>query len=451
MGKMFGTDGVRGKANVVLTPQIAYELGNKGAYVLNQIHRQGQKKEKILVGRDTRISGTMLESALAAGICASGVDVVLLGVIPTAAVAYLTKKMGAVAGVVISASHNPACDNGIKFFGGNGYKLPDEVEHEIETLILEKREIPQAKGKEVGVITVEQDGGAIYCQHLLEHIHPDLTGMKLVIDGANGAASFLAPEVFAALGAEVVSTHCQPDGWNINLNCGSTHPEQLMERVKQEGADVGLAFDGDADRLLVVDENGRLLSGDEIMVICANDLKQHQQLAENKLVVTVMSNLGLKVAMEAAGVEVLQTKVGDRYVLEEMLKSGAIIGGEQSGHIIFSRVNTTGDGLTTALYFLQVLQESGQKVSQLAQQMTVLPQVMKNVPVQTKDGWDEKANVQAAMAAATQQLAERGRILVRPSGTESLLRVMAEGPDLAELQQVVDAIAREIDLAQNQG
>ncbi len=440
MGKLFGTDGVRGKANVDLTPMLAYELGLKGAYVLRNIHGDGGRA-KIVVGRDTRISGEMLESALAAGICAAGVDVVSFGVIPTAGVAFLAKQMGAVAGVVISASHNPAYDNGIKFFGGNGYKLPDEVENQIEDLILNSKEIPLATDREIGTITYDLDAPHRYAQYLVENIDSDLAGMKVVLDCANGASSYIAPRVFEAMGADVVATHNRPDGWNINDGCGSTHTESLQEAVAANGAAVGLAFDGDADRLLVVDEKGNMVSGDQIMVICAKYMKEHGMLKNNKLVVTVMSNLGLKLAMEDLGVEVLQTKVGDRYVIEKMRESGGIIGGEQSGHIIFSEINTTGDGLTTALFLMQILEKTGKSVSELAKAMTALPQLLQNVRVKSKAGWAENAAIQEVMAKAEAELQGKGRILVRPSGTEPLLRVMAEGPDYDVLEKVVKEIA----------
>lgn len=440
MGKMFGTDGVRGKANLDLTPMLAYELGNKGAYVLKRIHGDGSRA-KIVVGRDTRISGDMLEAALAAGICAAGVDVVSFGVIPTAAVALLAKQMGAVAGVVISASHNPAGDNGIKFFGGNGYKLPDDVENQIEDLILNHKEVPLAVDREIGTITYDLEAPRRYAKYLAEHIDSDLAGMKVVLDCANGASSYIAAGVFGAMGAEVIAIHNTPDGWNINDNCGSTHIESLQQAVREHKAAVGLAFDGDADRLLVVDENGEQVSGDQIMVICAKYMKEHGTLKNNKLVVTVMSNLGLKIAMEKLGVEVLQTKVGDRYVIEKMRESGGIIGGEQSGHIIFSEINTTGDGIATALVLMQILEQTGQSVSELAKTMTVLPQLMNNVKVKTKAGWEDNQIIQAAIARGEKELAGQGRILVRPSGTEPLLRVMAEGPDHAVLEKVVADIS----------
>lgn len=441
MGKLFGTDGVRGLVGTKITPELAFQLGFKGAYVLRKRHGNENSKSKIFIGRDTRISGSMLESALAAGICAAGVDVVSLGVIPTAAVAYMAKNYGGDAGVVISASHNPAEDNGIKFFGGNGYKLPDQVENEIEDLILNNVEIDYATGKDVGVVTYEHKGNDLYGKYLIDAIGGDLKGLKIVIDGANGAASKIAPKVFEELGAELVVISCEPDGWNINDNCGSTHTENLQAAVKAHGANVGIAFDGDADRLQVVDENGELVDGDVIMVICAKALKAQNKLATNTLVVTVMSNMGLRIAMENAGIEVLTTQVGDRYVLEKMLETGANIGGEQSGHIIFGDINTTGDGLTSALYFLQVLKNSQSTVSDLATAMKILPQILVNVRVASKDGWDVNDKITAAIKNGDEILKNRGRILVRPSGTEPLLRVMAEGDDIDELHKIVNDIA----------
>ncbi len=439
MGNLFGTDGVRGVANIELTPELAFQLGFKGAYVLNKKNQGGNK---ILVGRDTRISGTMLESAIAAGICAAGLETVLLGVIPTPGVAYLTKKEDAVAGIVISASHNPAEDNGIKFFGSNGYKLPDAVEDEIEELILKQGEINRVTGRNVGIVSRMPNAAEIYAEYLVEQIGSDLSGLKIVVDGANGAASLIAPGIFKKLGADVISINCAPNGLNINADCGSTHTESLSRAVVYHKADIGLAFDGDADRLMAVDEKGVLLDGDKTMVICANHLKKNGELFENKLVVTIMSNMGLKIAMEKAGIQVLNTKVGDRYVLEKMLETGAVLGGEQSGHIIFSNINTTGDGLVTALYLLTVLQKEGVVLSDLAAQMQHLPQVMKNVRVKTKVDWDSNAQIMEAIHAGADKLGEEGRILVRPSGTEPLLRVMAEGPNEEELHEIVEGISR---------
>jgi len=444
MSRLFGTDGVRGKANVDITPELAFSLGACGAQVLKELHG-AEGKAKIVLGRDTRISGTMLESALTAGVTSAGCDVISLGVIPTAAVAWLTRKLGAVAGIVISASHNPAGDNGIKFFGGTGFKLPDSVEDQIEELITGKAEMMRPVDQQIGQLVRYEQGAQEYADYLAETLKTDLSGMKIVIDCANGAASFIAPGIFKALGAEVVVIAAEPDGWNINDKCGSTHPEALMQAVKDNKADIGLAFDGDADRLQVVDENGELLNGDQIMAVCAAYMKEQGVLKNDRLVVTVMSNLGLLQAMKAKGVEVLQSQVGDRYVIEKMVEKDAVLGGEQSGHIIFSEINTTGDGITSALYLLRVLKDTGKSISELGKVMTILPQLMKNVRVKSKDGWAENAAIKSAIADGEAKLAGVGRILVRPSGTEPLLRVMAEGPDNAVLEPIVTDISAVIE------
>jgi len=436
MGKLFGTDGVRGIANVELTPKLAFQLGRAGALVLAG-HCSG--KGQVLVGRDTRISGTMLESALAAGICSVGYDVVLAGVLPTPAIAYLVGSSPEMtAGVVISASHNPMAYNGIKFFGGNGYKLPDALEEEIEKLILEDPEFPSVQGGEIGVISHCENCALAYARYLKENLGSDLSNLKIVVDCANGAASAIAPQVFADLGATVIAIHDQPNGTNINDKCGSTHLESLCAWVEAEKADIGLAFDGDADRLLAVDEKCNPVDGDQIIGLCALALAQKGQLKNNEVVVTVMSNMGLHLAMNNAGIEVVEAQVGDRYVLEKMLETGAVLGGEQSGHIIFSETNTTGDGLATALHLLRILKESGKPLSQLT--ICRLPQYLKNVPVKNK-AWQDNISVATAVAKAKEQLLERGRVLVRPSGTEPLLRVMAEGSDQDELEILVSEIS----------
>lgn len=437
MGVLFGTDGVRGLANRDLTPELAFKLGRAGAYCLARDHR----RPKIIIGKDTRLSGDMLESALAAGICSVGADVVRLGVIPTPGVAYLTRHLGAQAGVVISASHNPMEDNGIKFFGSNGYKLPDALEEEIESIILSKRELPSPVGPEVGKVEDYPQAGEIYGAYLKKSLGSDLSPLKIVVDCAHGAAFSLAPAVLQDLGAEVIPLFHTPTGTNINQECGSTHPEKLMEAVKSYGADMGIAHDGDADRMLAVDEQGHLVDGDRIMVICALDLLRRGKLKGNQIVVTVMSNLGLHLALKKAGIKILETKVGDRYVLEKMLETGAALGGEQSGHIIFSEYNTTGDGIATALQLLKVMAETGKPLSELAAQMVRLPQVLVNVRVKDKTGWDANPALKSAMDQAEKSLAGQGRILVRPSGTEPLIRVMGEGPDEKELKALVQHIA----------
>lgn len=441
MGKLFGTDGVRGVANQELTPDLAFKLGRAGAYVLAKEHQ----RPKILIGKDTRLSGDMLEHALAAGICSVGADVTILGVIPTPGVAYLTRALGAQAGVVISASHNPMEDNGIKFFGSNGYKLPDILEEEIEEMIIEGKKLPSPVGKDVGRVEYLNDAVKRYTLYLTESLGSDLSGLKIVVDCANGAASLAAPEVLTGLGAEVIPVFNHPDGININAGCGSTHPKELMELVKQHGADLGIAHDGDADRTLLVDENGTLVDGDKIMVFCSKHLKDKNLLKGNKMVVTVMSNLGLRLALKKSGIEVLETKVGDRYVLEKMLESGAVLGGEQSGHIIFSEYNTTGDGIATALQVLKVMAETGQPLSQLAAQMTRLPQVLINVRVKDKTGWETNPAIKEAITRVEGILKDTGRVLVRPSGTEPLIRVMAEGPDETLLRELVQEIVRVVE------
>ncbi|SMB89563.1 phosphoglucosamine mutase [Desulfonispora thiosulfatigenes DSM 11270] len=433
MSKIFGTDGVRGCANVDLTPQLAYELGRAAAFVL----KNKTDKKTITIGKDTRRSGDMLEAALISGICSVGIDVYKLGVMPTPAIAYLTRKLDAMSGVVISASHNPAEDNGIKFFSHEGFKLPDEVESEIEALIASGLEgIPNPKGSEVGIVNYIHDGEKQYLNFLKTEIPVDLTGLKIVVDCANGAASNITPRLLESLGAEVISLYSSPDGMNINANCGSTYPENLQEAVLKHGADIGIAHDGDADRMLAVDEKGNLVDGDQILVICALDMKKEGKLKGNKIVVTVMSNLGLKQAFEKHDVEVIETKVGDRYVLEKMQELDASLGGEQSGHLIFLDHNTTGDGVLSALKLLEVINKSKKPFSELAVQMTKLPQVLVNVRVKSTLGWDVNPTIKGAINKYETELGSRGRILVRASGTEPLIRVMLEGNDYQELENI---------------
>lgn len=439
MGKLFGTDGVRGLANRDLTPELAYRLGRAGAYVLAL---QNRNNPSIVIGKDTRISGDMLESALIAGICSVGVDVYRLGVMPTPGVAYLTKALNKAAGAVISASHNPFGDNGIKFLGPQGLKLSDETEEEIEALILNNYQLPYPTGSQVGRVYEVNDSQDIYCQYAQSMFRGSLKGLKIVVDCSHGAASYITPRVLSDLGAEVVTIFAEPNGININEKCGSTHPETLQQRVVAEKAHLGLAHDGDADRVLAVDEKGNLVDGDQIMVITALALKEQGLLNGNKIVVTVMSNLGLHQAMQKAGIEVLETKVGDRYVLEKMQETGAILGGEQSGHIIFLKQNSTGDGLITALNLLQVMVDTQKPLSELAAQMERFPQVMENVQVADKDKVLKSPQVLAGIEAAKEQLKGRGRILVRPSGTEPVIRLMAEGPDEEELKQVIKELAK---------
>lgn len=438
MGVLFGTDGVRGVANQELTPELAFKLGRAAAEQLVQ----NAANPKIAIGKDTRISGDMLEAALIAGICSAGVSVYRLGVLPTPGIAYLTRKLGATAGAVISASHNPVADNGIKFFDARGYKLPDELEERIEGMILQKRDTaPRPTGQEVGRVIEIESAVPMYAEYTRSVFRGTLQGLKIVVDCANGASYQVTPMVLRALGAEVICLNNTPDGCNINLNSGSTHPQGLMEAVLEHGADLGLAHDGDADRVLAVDEHGQLVDGDQIMVICGLLLKERGQLRNDTVVVTVMSNLGLHRALKNAGISVKQTAVGDRYVLEEMVRSGASLGGEQSGHIIFLDHNTTGDGLMTGLQLLQAVVDSGQKLSALAGSMQRFPQTLVNVRVQDKNRAMENPAFVQAIKDAELKLGEEGRILVRPSGTEPLIRLMAEGPELAQLEEIVEQLA----------
>ncbi|WP_227764530.1 phosphoglucosamine mutase [Zhaonella formicivorans] len=438
MGVLFGTDGVRGVANKELTPELAFKLGRAAA---NQLAKDS-KEATIAIGKDTRISGDMLEAALTAGILSAGVNVYRLGVLPTPGIAYLTKKLGATAGAVISASHNPVADNGIKFFDSRGYKLPDEVEEQIEGMVLaEEDTAPRPTGTEVGRIIEVDNAVEIYADFAKSTFQGSLAGLKIVVDCANGASYRVTPMVLRALGAEVICLHNNPDGTNINLNSGSTHPESLMEAVVMHKAHLGLAHDGDADRVLAVDEKGNLVDGDQIMVICGLRLKEKGLLKNNTVVVTVMSNLGLHQALKKAGIAVKQVKVGDRYVLEEMVRSGASLGGEQSGHIIFLDHNTTGDGLMTALQLLLAAVESGQPLSALAARMKRFPQVLVNVRVQDKKQAMENPAFLKAIEEAEATLGEEGRILVRPSGTEPLIRIMAEGPEQGQLEEIAERLA----------
>lgn len=435
MAKLFGTDGVRGVANTELTAELAFRLGRAGAHVLTQ---QGHPK-KIVIGRDTRVSGDMLEAALVAGICSVGADVYKVGILPTPAIAYLTRKLGAGVGVVISASHNPVQDNGIKFFGPSGYKLPDELERQIEELALDDQaELPRPIGGDLGRMYYVADAVDQYVNFAKKTIATDLKGIKIVVDCANGAAYQVAPRIYAELGAEIIPVFHRPDGVNINADCGSTHPEILMEEVVRQGADLGLAHDGDADRVLAVDHQGNLVDGDQIIVMCAKHLKSKNKLRKNLTVVTVMSNLGLHKALQASDIEVTETKVGDRYVLEKLLETGARFGGEQSGHVIFLEHNTTGDGIITALQMLAVVKESGKSLAQLAGQMERYPQILKNIQVKDKNYVMNSPIISEAIRRFERDLAGQGRILVRPSGTEPLVRIMVEGKDMDELQRIVE-------------
>lgn len=441
MARLFGTDGVRGIANEELTPTLAMQLGQAGAYVLT---KENKHKPTIMVGCDTRISGDMLANALMAGACSVGANVVFVGIVPTPAVAYLTKKYKVDAGVVISASHNPVEFNGIKFFDGDGYKLPDELEDEIESLIKsEMRGIIFPTGSGVGKIKYRTDAREEYINHSMRAISVSLHGMKIVVDCAEGASFYTSVEALKELGAEVIAIHNNPDGTNINANCGSTHMEELQGRVLYEKAGVGLAFDGDADRLLAVDEQGNLVDGDEIMAIVGNHMKTNGKLANDTIVATVMSNLGFFLMGKEKGINIEQTKVGDRYVLERMKEIGASLGGEQSGHVIFLEENTTGDGLLSALHLLEVMVETKQPLSELAKVMEVLPQALVNAKVANhkKEKYMDYPEIAEAIAKISKKFAGEGRVLIRPSGTEPLVRVMIEGKDKRQIQEEAKKLA----------
>ncbi|WP_134687360.1 phosphoglucosamine mutase [Brevibacillus migulae] len=439
MGKYFGTDGVRGIANEQLTPELAFRVGRMGGYVLTRHKQEG--KPKVVIGRDTRISGQMLESALIAGLLSVGAEVVRLGVISTSGVAYLTRALGADAGVMISASHNPFPDNGIKFFGNNGFKLSDDVEAEIEQLLDTPEDtLPRPTGEQIGTVLDFLEGSQKYLSHLKNSVSERFDGMKVVLDCANGAVSSLAARLFADVEAEVITIGASPNGVNINEQCGSTHPEKLREEVVKHQAILGLSFDGDADRCIAVDETGEIIDGDYIMAICARALKAKGKLNNNTIVTTVMANLGFFKAMEEAGINTTKTAVGDRYVVEEMIRGGYNLGGEQSGHIIFLDHNTTGDGLLTGLQLLNVIKESGKPLSELKQMMKKYPQLLVNVRVEDKTKLNGNAAIEQSIKEVEEELAGNGRVLVRPSGTEPIVRVMAEGPDDEQLKVLVDRI-----------
>lgn len=441
MGRLFGTDGVRGVAGSELTIELATKLGQAGAYVLT---KEQAHKPTIIVGCDTRISGGMLASALMSGICSVGANAIFAGVMPTPAIAYLTRKHKVDAGVVISASHNPMEFNGIKFFNGEGYKLSDALEDEIEALIAnDMKEITLPIGSEIGKIEYRFDLIREYIDFMKKTVPVDLTGMKIVIDCAEGASYKTSVETLRELGAELVAIHTNPDGTNINSNCGSTHMEELQARVVYEKAAVGLAFDGDADRMLAVDENGKMVDGDEIMAICANHMKEKGTLKKDTVVVTVMSNLGFTLMGQERNLHIEKTKVGDRYVLENMLANGYNLGGEQSGHVIFLDDNTTGDGLLSALHLLQVMVDTGKPLSELAQVMEVLPQALVNakVPNHKKESFMEYPEIAGAIAELEEKFAGEGRVLIRPSGTEPLVRVMIEGKNQTQIEEEAKKLA----------
>ncbi len=440
MARMFGTDGVRGVAGTELTIELATKLGQAGAYVLT---KEKSHKPTIMVGCDTRISGGMLANALMAGICSVGANAIYVGVAPTPAIAYLTRKHKVDAGVVISASHNPMEFNGIKFFNGEGYKLSDELEDEIEALIKNgMKDIDFPTGAGIGKIDYRFDIVDEYVEFEKETVPVDLSGLKIVIDCAEGASSYTSVKALKDLGADLIAIHTEPDGTNINADCGSTHMDELKARVVSEKADVGIAFDGDADRMLAVDENGKMVDGDEIMAICGNYLKSKGRLAKDTIVVTVMTNLGFSIMGKEQDINIEKTKVGDRYVLENMKENGYNLGGEQSGHVIFLDDNTTGDGLLSALHLLQVMVDTGKPLSELAKVMEVLPQALVNakVPNDKKESYMEYSDIAEAIAELEKKFAGEGRVLIRPSGTEPLVRVMIEGKD----QKVIDEEAHKL-------
>ena len=440
MGKYFGTDGVRGEANVELTPELAFKLGRFGGYVLSQ---HEEETPLVFVGRDTRISGEMLEHALIAGLLSVGIRVYKLGVIATPGVAYLVRTGKASAGVMISASHNPALDNGIKFFGGDGFKLDDDRELEIEDLLDAAEDtLPRPSAQGLGTVMEYPEGLRKY-QEFLVSTGVQLEGMHVVLDTANGAASTSARQIFADLGAQLTVIGENPDGLNINDGVGSTHPEHLQEKVKEVGAAIGLAFDGDSDRLIAVDENGEIVDGDKIMYIIGSYLSSKGLLEKNTIVTTVMSNLGFHKALDAKGIQKEITAVGDRYVVEEMRKSGYNLGGEQSGHVVIMDYNTTGDGQLTGVQLTKIMQETGKKLSELAAEVTIYPQKLVNIRVENsmKDKAMEVPAIREIIEKMEAEMAGNGRILVRPSGTEPLLRVMAEAPTHEEVDYYVDTIA----------
>jgi phosphoglucosamine mutase len=449
MARLFGTDGVRGVANLEpMTAEMALDIGRAVAYVCKR-HRD--HRHRVVIGKDTRVSGYMLESALTAGICSMGVDVLLVGPIPTPGIAYLTHSMRADAGVVISASHNPYQDNGIKIFSLSGFKLPDAEEDEIEELITSghiKDIRPTAA--EIGKAHRIDDATGryvVFCKNTFPE-ELSLEGMKIVLDCANGATYRAAPMIFAELGADVTVIHHEPDGININDHCGSQHTEDLRAKVLETGAEIGLAFDGDGDRLIAVDDKGQEITGDQVMVICANRLKKQGKLRNNLVVSTVMSNFGFGLALKALGIDYTATKVGDRYVLEEMQKRDAVIGGEESGHVIFLDRHTTGDGIVSALQLLAALRDAGKPLSEMSKLMQLFPQKVINVNVARKPPLEELPEVGAAVKAAEAELGDKGRVLVRYSGTQSMCRVMVEGPTAEATErlarQIADAVQKSI-------
>lgn len=440
MLKYFGTDGVRGVANAGLTPEMAFKLGRDGGYVLTKDKKDGEKA-KVLVSRDTRISGQMLEYALIAGLLSVGIEVLELGVITTPGLSYLVRAQGADAGVQISASHNPVQDNGIKFFGSDGLKLSDAKEEEIEALIDAPEDtLPRPSAEGLGVVTNYHEGSSKYLQFIENTLPADLSGIKVVVDGANGASSALISRLFADLGVDFTTIATHPDGLNINDQVGATHTEKLQEEVVKQGAQLGLAFDGDADRCIAVDENGNEVDGDHIMYIIGSYLADHGRLKKDTIVTTVMSNLGFTKALERKGLKNVRTQVGDRYVSEEMRANGYNLGGEQSGHVIISDYHNTGDGMLTGLHLLNVMKDTGKSLTELLEDFKEYPQTLINVPVKDKKSWKEHQAILDAIESVERELGEEGRIFVRPSGTQDLLRVMTEAPT----QELADKYSNQV-------
>jgi len=435
MGKLFGTDGIRGVANQYpMTPEMALRIGRAAALFF----KKGESRSKIVIGKDTRISGDMLENALVAGICATGVDAYLAGVLPTPGVAVLTSNTGADAGIVISASHNPFYDNGIKIFNGNGYKLSDQKEADIENLILDEKIISASKSiQETGQVYKINDAENRYTTFLKRAMPPGflIKGLKVFLDCSNGATYRVAPTIFSALGAEVESLFVGPDGKNINKNCGSEHPEFLMKTVVKKKADIGLAFDGDGDRLIAVDEKGKIVTGDQILFVCAKFMQEKGRLKNNRVVSTVMSNIGFGLAMQDLGIDHSMADVGDRYVMKEMIASGAVLGGEDSGHMIFLDQHTTGDGILAALRLIEVMGETSKPLSELCKTMAVFPQILINVEVRHKPDLKTVPEIKNAIQSVEENLGKKGRVLVRYSGTQPKCRVMVEGPTHAETER----------------
>lgn len=438
--KYFGTDGVRGVANQDLSPELAFRVGRAGGYVLTR-HSE-RKQPQVLVSRDTRISGQMLENALVAGLLSVGIEVLRLGVVTTPGVAYLVRAQEADAGVMITASHNPIQYNGIKYFGSDGFKLSDELEYEIEQILdSDTDNLPRPSDKGLGTVEDYKEGALKYTSFLEQTISTDLRGLKVVVDAANGATSDFVSNLFADVNADFVPINDNPDGLNTNLNCGSTHPAGLQKAVLANHADLGIAFDGDGDRCIAVDATGQLVDGDKIMYICGKNMDENGRLKKDTVVTTVMSNLGMYKALEAHGMKSVKTKVGDRYVVEEMLKNGYNLGGEQSGHIIFLDHNTTGDGMLTALQLLQVMKTTGKSLTDLASDVTAYPQELVNVKVADKQAAMQNKKLQAVIKEVEDEMNGDGRVLVRPSGTEPLLRIMAEAPTKELVHSYVMKIA----------